>query len=69
MIHGKKRNKDLFRRLTESWGYTKPGEATPLDEQMAEEVEDVVEAKDEEELEEGMLKSTTPLECTEKESQ
>ncbi len=40
MIHGKKRNKDLFRRLTENWGYTKPGEATPLDEQMAEEVED-----------------------------
>ena len=55
MIHGKKRNKDLFRRLTESWGYTKPGEATPLDEQMAEEVEDVVEAKEEDELDEGVF--------------
>ena len=56
MIHGKKRNRDLFKRLTENWGYTKPAEdATPLDEQMAEEVEDVVEAKDEEELEEGVF--------------
>ena len=36
MIHGKKRNKDLFRRLTENWGYTK-SEETPLDEQMAQE--------------------------------
>jgi len=36
MIHGKKRNKDLFRRLTENWGYTK-SEEIPLDEQMAQE--------------------------------
>ena len=36
MIHGKKRNKDLFQRLTENWGYTK-SEETPLDEQMAQE--------------------------------
>ena len=39
MIHGKKRNGDLFRRLTESWGYTKSEtneeEVTPLDEEMA----------------------------------
>ena len=39
MIHGKKRNKDLFRRLTENWGYTK-SEETPLDEQMAQDGEE-----------------------------
>jgi hypothetical protein len=46
MIHGKKRNKDLFRRLTENWGYTK-SEETPLDEQMAqgEEEEEEVQAE------------------------
>ena len=46
MIHGKKRNGDLFKRLTESWGYTKPEtveeEVTPLDEQMAQEEQEEV---------------------------
>jgi len=38
MIHGKKRNGNLFKRLTESWGYVKEeSEETPLDEQMVQE--------------------------------
>ena len=55
MIHGKKRNGDLFKRLTESWGYTKPEtveeETTPLDEEMAADTETVTE--EEEVQEEG----------------
>ena len=61
MSHNNRRNKDLFQRLTESWGYTK--EEEPLDEQMAagedEEEEEVQEEgvyqrdEDEDELEEG----------------
>ncbi len=47
MIHGKKRNANLFKRLTESWGYTKP-EGTSLDEQE----EDVNEAAEEDVVEE-----------------
>ena len=47
MIHGKKRNGDLFKRLTESWGYTTPEtveeEVTPLDEEMAADTETVTE--------------------------
>tara|TARA_E500000331_G_scaffold12874_1_gene11555 strand:+ start:1742 stop:2353 length:612 start_codon:yes stop_codon:yes gene_type:complete len=66
MIHGKKRNGDLFRRLTESWGYTKSEtneeEATPLDEEMAAdtetvtEEEEVVEEEEEVQTEGGMYK-------------
>ena len=53
MIHGKKRNGDLFKRLTESWGYSKPEneEVTPLDEEMAADTETVTE--EEEVQEEG----------------
>ena len=52
MIHGKKRNGDLFKRLTENWGYTKPKtteeEMIPLDEEMAAETDaDVVEEEEE----------------------
>jgi len=50
MIHGKKRNKDLFRRLTESWGYTKD-EEIPLDEQVA------ASEEEEEVQEEGVYKA------------
>lgn len=58
MIHGKKRNGDLFKRLTESWGYTKPEtveeEVTPLDEEMAADAETVTEEEDVQE--EGYMK-------------
>jgi hypothetical protein len=49
MIHGKRRNRSLFKRLTENWGYTKnideadeaiEEEEIPLDEQMNEEDEE-----------------------------
>lgn len=66
MIHGKKRNGDLFKRLTESWGYTKSEtneeEVIPLDEEMAADTETVTEeeevAEEEEEVqtEGGMYK-------------
>ena len=70
MIHGKKRNRNLFKRLTESWGYVKEesGE-TPLDEQMVEEEEEVKEEgvykadedRGEDELDEGgMYKRNAP---------
>ena len=59
MIHGKKRNGDLFKRLTESWGYSKPEneEATPLDEEMAADTETVTEEEEveEEKVEEGVF--------------
>ena len=70
MIHGKKRNGDLFKRLTESWGYTKPEtveeEAVPLDEEMAAESETVTEeeevVEEEEELKaEGTYKRDEDL--------
>jgi regulator of protease activity HflC (stomatin/prohibitin superfamily) len=51
MIHGKKRNGDLFKRLTESWGYTNSNnteeEVTPLDEEMAADTETVTEEEHE----------------------
>ena len=58
MIHGKKRNGNLFKRLTESWGYVKEeSEETPLDEQMVEEEEvkeeGVYKRDEDEELDEG----------------
>lgn len=59
MIHGKKRNGDLFKRLTESWGYSKPEteEAVPLDEEMAADAETVTEEEEaeEEKVEEGVF--------------
>ena len=73
MIHGKKRNGDLFKRLTESWGYTKPEtveeDVTPLDEEMAADTETVTEEeevqeeggayqRDDEELEEIEARAT-----------
>lgn len=70
MIHGKKRNGDLFKRLTESWGYTKPEtveeETVPLDEEMAAESETVTEeeevVEEEEELKaEGTYKRDEDL--------
>jgi len=56
MIHGKKRNEQLMKRLMESWGYSKSDEeVVPLDEEMAADSEDEVveEAEEDEELEEG----------------
>ena len=60
MIHGKKRNGDLFKRLTESWGYSKPEteEVVPLDEEMAADAETVTEeeeAEEEQKMEEGVF--------------